>query len=186
MKTANENISPTVIILSVVIICSYIQFFFSASGDWVKELNKPYIYLIPDNPVKKLIMASTTSIIKPFSDSVITFVILGICIQAYIPDILTSILVYTSFGCIYIASNMIAQMTVGIKGNRGIFMTFYMFVILLLLLPGIILGVIVLSTFVGIYPEVAATLMGVPVFVWNFFISFMIFLACRNLLNKAE
>lgn len=186
MKTVNINIPPTIIMLSVVIICSYIQFFFSASGDWVKELNKPYIYLIPDNPVKKLIMASTTSIVKPFSDSFITFVILGICVQAYIIDILTSILVYTSFGCVYIASNMIAQRAVGIKGSRGIFMTFYMSMIFLLLLPGIILGVTVLAAFAGIYPEIAATLMGVPVFVWNFFISFMIFFICRNLLNKSE
>lgn len=186
IKTAVPEMPPTVIILSVVIISSYIQFFFSVSGDWIKELGKPYIYLIPDNPVRKLIMAGATSIIKPFIDSAITFTVLGICISANIIDILTSILVYTSFGCIYISSNILAQRLVGTNGNRGIFITFYMSAILVLLLPGIALGVVSLSRFAGILPDIAATLMGLPVFMWNFLVSFLIFLMCRNLLNNTE
>ncbi|MGN0536886.1 MAG: putative ABC exporter domain-containing protein, partial [Acutalibacteraceae bacterium] len=77
MKTAVASIMPTLIVLLVVVITSYIQFFFSTAGDWVKELNKPYIYLVPDSGVKKLIMASMTTLLKPLTDAVIAFGILG-------------------------------------------------------------------------------------------------------------
>ena len=143
----------TIIYLGTTIICSYLQFFFSAAGDWVKELSKPYIFLIPDSPVKKLIMASATSIIKPFTDGTIAYIVLALIVGGQIPDIITSILVYGSSGCVYI--------------------------------PGILLGIFSLSN-AGELSIIAATMMGLPVFLWNMLISFLIFLMCRNLLNNAE
>ncbi len=175
----------TIIYLGTTIICSYLQFFFSAAGDWVKELSKPYIFLIPDSPVKKLIMASATSIIKPFTDGTIAYIVLALIVGGQIPDIVTSILVYGSFGCVYIAANVLAQRIVGMNGNRGIFITFYMSLIFLLMIPGILLGLFSLSN-AGELSIIAATMMGLPVFLWNMLISFLIFLMCRNLLNNAE
>ena len=175
----------TIIYIGVTIICSYVQFFFSAAGDWVKELGKPYIFLIPEDPVKKLIMASATSIIKPFIDAGIAYIILAIVVGGAVPDIITSILVYGSFGGVYIAANVLAQRIVGMNGNRGVFITFYMSLIFLLMIPGILLGILSLSN-AGELSIIAATMMGVPVFLWNMLISFLIFLMCRNLLNNAE
>lgn len=186
MKTAFGEIVPTLIVLSVVIIASYIQFFFSTAGDWVKELNKPYIYLVPDNGVKKLIMASMTTLLKPLTDAMIAFSILGIVISANVLDIITAVLVYASFGSIYLVSNIMAQRIVGLNGSRGIFITFYMGFILLILIPGIAAGILALTQLSGVYPAIAATIMGVPVFIWNFFISLIIFLMCKNLLNNTE
>lgn len=186
MKTSFSDMPPTIIVLSVIIFCSYIQFFFSMSGDWVKELNKPYIYLVPDSAVKKLIMASVTSLIKPLTDSTIAFIILGVCISANIFDIITAILVYTSFGCIYLVSNIMSQRIIGINGSRSVFITFYMTFILIVLSPGVIAAVFSLMWLSGSYADIAATLMGVPMFIWNFFISFIIFLLCKNLLSNTE
>lgn len=186
MKTSFAEVPPTIIVLSAVIICSYIQFFFSMSGDWVKELNKPYIYLVPDSAVKKLIMASTTSLIKPLTDSAVAFTLLGVCVSANVFDIITAVLVYTSFGCIYLVSNIMSQRVIGTNGGRSVFITFYMSFILLVLIPGIAAGVFALVWLSGSYAYIAATLMGVPIFIWNFFISFIIFLLCKNLLNNTE
>ena len=179
----------TIIFAGVTIICSYVQFFFSASGDWVKELTKPYIFLIPDDPVKKLIMASATSIIKPFTDGAIAYVALSIVVGGYIPDIITSILVYGSFGCVYIAANVLAQRIVGMNGNRGIFITFYMSLIVMLMLPGIFLGILNLMYIRQVsfmLSLISATMMGLPIFLWNILISLMIFFTCKNLLNNVE
>ena len=175
----------TVVYLGTTVICAYLQFFFSAAGDWVKELSKPYIFLIPDDPVKKLIMASATSIIKPFTDGTIAYLILALIVGGQIPDIITSILVYGSFGCVYIAANVLAQRIVGMNGNRGVFITFYMSLIFLLMIPGIVLGILSLSH-AGELSIIAAAMMGIPVFLWNMLISFLIFLLCRNLLNNVE
>lgn len=182
---ADESLPTTAIYIAAVVICAYIQFFFSAAGDWVKELSKPYIFLIPDNAVKKLIMAGATSIIKPYTDGIIAFGILGIITGGNITDILVSMFAYGSFGSVYIAANILAQRIVGMDGNRGVFITFYMSFILLLMIPGIGIGLFAISVF-GQLSFMAMTVMGIPVIIWNIFISFMIFFMCKNLLNNIE
>lgn len=177
---------PTDIYIAAAVICAYIQFFFSAAGDWVKELNKPYIFLIPDSPVKKLIMAGATSIIKPFVDGAIAFFVLYLLIGGHFLDAVSCMAVYGSFGCIYISSNILAQRIVGISGNRGVFITFYMGIMVLLMIPGIVAGILLLSSVPADWMTVAATVLGLPVLIWNLFISLMIFLMCRNLLNNIE
>ncbi len=185
MKMAFSDMSPTLIIISAVVISTYIQFFFSAAGDWVKELSKPYIFLIPDDPVKKLIMAGATSIIKPYTDGVFAFVILGLIVGANPLDVISSVLVYGSFGSVYIAANILAQRIVGVDGNRGVFITFYMSFIVLLMIPGVLMGLFAVSR-LGSLSFIAATVMGVPVIIWNIIASLLIFMLCRNLLNNIE
>lgn len=176
----------TIIYLAVTVIISYVQFFFSAAGDWVKELNKPYIFLIPDSPVRKLIMAGATSIIKPFIDGAVTYLMLWLLVGGFLPDVLVCPLVYGSFGCIYIASNILAQRIVGLSGNRGVFIAFYMGIMVVLMLPGILIGLLALSNVSGYLSVVSAAVIGVPVFLWNILVSFVIFLLCKNLLHNIE
>lgn len=182
--SASDN--ATVIFLSVTVIVSYIQFFFSAAGDWVKELNKPYIFLIPDSPVRKLIMAGATSIIKPFIDGALTFILLWLLVGGYIPDVVICSLVYGSFGCIYISSNILAQRIVGVSGNRGVFITFYMGFMLLLMIPGVLIGLLALTNISGELTVISASVLGLPVLLWNIFISLATFMVCKNLLNNIE
>ncbi|MBQ1660790.1 MAG: hypothetical protein II059_13245, partial [Clostridia bacterium] len=176
----------TVIYIAVTVICSYVQFFFSAAGDWVRELNKPYIFLIPDSPVKKLIMAGATSIIKPFIDGAVSYLCLWLLVGGNLLEVFVCILVYGSFGCIYIASNILAQRIVGISGNRGVFITFYMGIMTAFLIPGVVIGLVLLSSVPGEMLSMSAAILGAPVVLWNFFISFMTFLLCKNLLNNIE
>ncbi len=186
MRIAMSEVNPTIIYLAVSIIGAYVQFFFSAASDWVKELTKPYIYLIPDNPVKKLVMAAATGLIKPFTDGIVSFLILAIFIRGEIPDIITAALMYGSFGSIYIAANVLAQRLVGIDSTGGVFITLYMSLIVLTLLPGVILGVVCLSEFAVVFGNIATTLFDFPIFSWNMLVSAIIFLSCRNLLNNTE
>lgn len=186
MKIAMPEVDPTIIYLAVSIIGAYVQFFFSAASDWVKELTKPYIYLIPDDPVKKLVMAAATGLIKPFIDGLAAFIILGLFIRGEICDIIVSALMYGSFGCIYIAANILAQRLVGVDSTGGVFITFYMSLIVLTLLPGVIFGVMCLSQFAAVFGNMASTLFDFPIFAWNMLVSAIIFLACRNLLDNSE
>ncbi len=186
IRSAIPGVDTTIIYLAAFIILAYVQFFFSASGDWVKELTKPYIYLIPDSAVKKLIMAAATGLIKPFTDGIITFLLLGIFIGGNPLDIIVCALTYGSFGCLYISSNILAQRIVGVDSSGGIFITFYMSVIVMTLLPGVIAGLIVLSLFAGSLGFIAATLLGAPILLWNLIISLIIFLTCRNLLDNTQ
>lgn len=176
----------TVIYVANLIICAYVQFFFSAAGDWVKELNKPYIFLIPDHPVRKLIMAGATSIIKPFVDGTITFTVLWLLVGGNTLDAFMSALTYGSFGCVYISSNILAQRIVGVSGNRGVFITIYMGFMVLLMVPGIIMGLLLVPHLPPFLRVVSAAFLELPVLLWNLFISFMTFMVCKNLLNNIE
>lgn len=186
MKIAMPAVDPTIIYIAVSVILVYVQFFFSASGDWVKELTKPYIYLIPDDAVRKLIMASATGLIKPFTDGIITFGLLALYIGGQPCDIVFSAILYGSFGSIYIAANILAQRIVGLDSSGGIFITFYMSLIVLSLVPGVAAGLLVLSLFAGSFASIAATLLGVPVLTWNLLVSLIIFMLCRNLLDNKQ
>ncbi len=185
MKMAAGFLPTTVIYIAAVVICAYVQFFFSAVGDWVKELSKPYIFLIPDSAVKKLIMAGATSIIKPYVDGLVAFAAMFVVVGGNLLDAVLAVLVYGSFGSVYISANILAQRIVGMDGNRGVFITFYMSFIILLMLPGIVFGIVALSWF-GSLMSFAMTVMGIPILIWNIIISFLIFLLCKNLLNNIE
>lgn len=186
IRLALPDIQPTIIYLAVTIILVYVQFFFSAGGDWVKELTKPYIYLIPDSAVKKLIMAAATGLIKPFTDGLITYILVGLLSGGHLCDILISALVYGSFGTVYIAANILAQRLVGVESSGGIFITFYMSMIVLTLLPGVIFGLVALAELSAVSGDIAATLFGLPMLIWNMLISGVIFISCRNLLNNTQ
>lgn len=186
IKQVKPDIDPTIIYLATMVILSYVQFFFSASGDWVKELTKPYIYLIPAGAVKKLVMAAATGIIKPFTDGIITIGLMAVFIGGHPLDIIVCALTYGSFGTLYIAANILAQRLVGVDSTGGIFITFYISMIVLTLLPGVIVGLVVLSVFAADFSNIASTLLGGPIMLWNIIVSAGIFIACRNLLNNTE
>lgn len=186
MHIAMPDVEPTIVYLAISVILVYVQFFFSASGDWVKEMTKPYIYLIPDGAVKKLVMASATGLIKPFTDGFITYFLLSVYNHGHLCDIIVSALVYGSFGTLYIAANILAQRLVGIDSSGGIFITFYMSLIVLTLIPGVIAGLLVLANFAGVFGSIASTLLGLPILIWNMAISAVIFLMCRNLLDNTQ
>ncbi len=183
---AMPEIDKTIIYLSTVIILAYVQFFFSAASDWVKELTKPYIYLIPDNAVKKLMAAAATGLIKPYTDGLITFVLMGMIIGGHPLDIFVCAITYGSFGSVYIASNILAQRLVGIDSSGGVFITFYISLMLLTLLPGIGAGLLVLSLGAESFGFIAASLLAGPMLIWNIIITAIIFLICRNLLDNKQ
>ncbi len=173
-------------IFLMIVIGSYIQFFFSTIDDWIKELNKPYIYLIPENPFKKLIMASMTSLIKPFIDGVISFTLAGIVFGLSITDIIIGMAVYTSFGFVYNSANILTQRVIGLTGSRGIMVTLYMAIVTIMILPGVIIAVMMLvNMFVSgkFYLSIYA---GIPVSIWNTVVSIIMYALCRNVLNNIE
>ena len=67
--------SPNLALMTVLIMCLYFLLFSNAAGEWGQELSKPYIYLVPASPMKKLLWGSLTSLIKPVVDGVLVFTV---------------------------------------------------------------------------------------------------------------
>lgn len=60
-----DDLSPNLILMIMLCMGVYVLFFLNAAGEWGREIMKPYLYMVPASPLKKLIWASLTSITNP-------------------------------------------------------------------------------------------------------------------------
>ena len=70
--------------------------------------------------------------------------------------------------------------------NRGLFMMFYMLLLLLLMAPGIGGSVAVYMTLKSGPAAFLMFLSGLPMVGWNVIVSLVILFCCRNLLSNTE
>lgn len=184
----NSKITASMTLTITAILSCYIQFFFTVSDDWIKELQKPYIFMVPASPVKKLIMSCATSVIKPFIDGVIAFAIGGTLFSASPIDILACIAVYFSCGLVYTSLNVLVQRFMGKTGNRGVLMVVYMLLLFVALTPGIVVSATLFFTASAKIPYniFLAARLCFPAAACNFIIAFLVLLLSKRTLNNME
>lgn len=184
----SENLNSSTILTIVAVLSCYVQFFFTVSDDWIKELQKPYIFMVPASPVKKLIMSCATSVIKPLVDGAAAFIVGGIVFSANPLDILACITTYFSCGLLYTSINVLVQRFMGKAGNRGVLMVVYMILLFIALVPGIAvsLALFFLSSMQGAYNVFFAARLCFPAAICNFIIAFLVFMLSKRTLNNME
>ncbi|WP_411675809.1 putative ABC exporter domain-containing protein [Caproicibacter sp.] len=165
----------------------YILFFQNVSGDWSRELEKPYLYLVPEDPFRKLFWAGLSTVMKPAVDGFIVFAVLCAVLRANPFTALACALAYAAFGFLFTAGGVLGRRALGSVPNRGVTMMLYMMLLLLVMSPGIagtLITVFALNaaSFAGAAPLLAA----LPLVVWNIAASLCIFYGCRNLLSSWE
>ncbi|WP_164919120.1 MULTISPECIES: putative ABC exporter domain-containing protein [Acutalibacteraceae] len=164
----------------------YVLFFQSAAGDWSGELGKPYLYMVPEDPFRKLFWAGLSTVIRPAADGLAVFAVLCAALRANPFTGLACILAYASFGFLFTAGSVLGRRVLGSAPNRGPVMMLYMLLLILILLPGaagtLIAAVSMKASFEGAAPLLAA----LPLVLWNTLVSFLIFYFCRNILSSCE
>ncbi len=174
---------PDYVIAVSAMFCCYIQFFFSASGDWSLELEKTPIYLIPASPFQKLLWASMTTVIRPFMEGIVIFAVLYAILQSNPLLALVCALLYGTTGLLYTACNILFQKLFGkTTANRGPVMFFYMLCVLLAAAPGIVSSILV-WVFV---PGIPSFVVGLPYIGWTAGVSVLIICLCKNILDHVE
>lgn len=183
-----SEITASMILTIVAILSCYIQFFFTVSDDWIKELQKPYIFMVPASSVKKLIMACATSVIKPLIDGFIAFMVGGILLGANPLDILACMTIYSSCGVLYTSLNVLVQRFMGKAGNRGILMVVYMLLMFVALIPGIVVSATMFLTSLTqiSYDMLLASRLCFPAAICNFVVAFLIFIISKRTLDNME
>ncbi|WP_461816075.1 putative ABC exporter domain-containing protein [Faecalimonas sp.] len=87
-----DGLSPQMMLL---LIMAYIIFCTTGyTGKWEKELKTPYLYLIPDTPIKKMWYATMIEHIRSFVDGSILAIIIGIAWKIPVFEIILAILIY--------------------------------------------------------------------------------------------
>lgn len=165
----------------------YILFLTNAVGDWTRELSKPYIYLVPADPFRKLMWASLTTALKPVANGALFFAADTIFTGASAFAGLGCFLAYSSVGLLFLAGNILSQRVFGGLAKRGVVVFLYLFILTLLMAPGIAGGVIVFRALPSASSEAlrffAGSLVGTA---WNLLASLFIVFCCRNLLADTE
>lgn len=165
--------------ISLVISC-YVLFFYNTTSDWVKELSKPYIYLVPESCFQKLLWAGSGGIVKAGIEGVLLFLVMGVFTGCAPFTAVACMLIYTAMGVFFLAGNILSVRLFGKVGNKGLLLVFQFLLLSVLLLPG------VWVSFVMLFSGCSAFLSALPLIGWALAVSGVIILCCRDLLLNAE
>lgn len=173
---------PSEAVYGVLGVFVYFQYFLTTLGKLRTELIKPYIYLLPESSIKKVVAASITSLLKPCLDGVLMF---GVFILVGGTDSITGLfctLAYASSGAMYVGMTILFQRVLGGQPNKIIKAFLGMFLFLIILAPGI--GASVAAAF--LLPEALRFLCTLPFTICCLGFGAVMFIACGNLIDKTE
>ena len=184
MKSSGDEdpMSPNMIMMIAAMMGIYLQFFMNATGEWSREMTKPYLFLVPVSPFLKLVWASLTSLIKPLADGLISYILCAVVVGAGPAVTVLCILMYMTFGWVFTASSILSERVLGGVANKGLLVVLYMLLLMALVAPGIIAGV-VLGVLIEGMPKI---LMALPVIVWNILLTLAGYALSRNTLHNME
>lgn len=160
----------------------YLQYFYTMIGKLKLELMKPYIYLIPEKSIKKVFAASLTSIIKPCIDSICIFTVFGFVGMANPLTCIFFALAYASSGALFVSFTVLYQRLLGGQPNRLLQMMIGVGLLILIMLPGIVSSAIASFFLTGRLEF----LIMLPFSLFCVLVTWLIFLFCGNLIDKAE
>lgn len=158
----------------------YLQVLTGAMGRWVKELTLPYIYMIPQNPFKKLVFASLESVVDSFVSGLIIFIPCGLILGAPADEIIAVIAARVGLAALLSAGNILIERILGNMQSKVLVVMLYYLILVVLLIPGAIAGVAVGlvagNLAAGLFADCAV----------NVVIALIILALCRNLLHTME
>lgn len=168
-----EGILPALIFATVMQVTSVML------GRWVKELTRPYIYLIPEPPFQKLLQCLRTSLRGMGVEAVLCMVGVGLILGLPIGEIAALVLVRFSFGLLFMAGNLMIERLFGGMTSKVLVMFFYYLSMIVLAVPGTVacvLAAIVWSQLAGFFLLAAV----------NVSLAVLVAFLCRNVLRYAE
>lgn len=164
-------------------IATYMQIFSEGMGRFNLELLKPFIYLMPEPPLKKLLYCMKETLISDVWEAVILFVPAGLLVGADAAGIALCVVARLSFALLFTAGNILVERVFGTVSSKMLVLFFYFLALVVLAVPGVILGVVLMA----VLPE-AAGLWGLflGMAALNVPIAVLVMYLCRNLLQYAE
>ncbi len=176
-KAAPQN--AYYIILGVSI---YFQFFTTVMGKLKVELLKPYIYLIPEKSIVKVIAASLSSFLKPCIDGVAMFAVFTITSEINPVRGLFFALAYIASGAVFVGMTILYQRFLGGQPSKIIQMLLGAGLLLVVMAPSI--GVSVAAAI--LLPASLEFLCTLPYTIFCLLFTVLIVVLCGNLIDKTE
>lgn len=169
-------------IVAVFSFATYMQLFSVAMGRFNRELVKPYIYLIPEPPLKKLLYAIKESLITDLWEAIIIFVIVGFILGASPLVTALCVVARVTFALLFTAGNVLVERVFGTVSSKTLIFLFYFLALLLMAVPGITVAVVLAIVIPALEVEAAFASMAAV----NIVIAVLVLWLCRNMLQYAE
>lgn len=134
-------------------VTAYITFIFSAANAGQHELTKPYIYLIPGSNLLKIISSNLTDVLRMGVNILALNISLGILLNVPIQVIVIMVIFVVSFYTLNLSSGFFIRVIFpNTLDQKALYPLFLMLQILLLLLPGLIIGGVMAYVFHDLLP----------------------------------
>ncbi len=171
-------------IVAVFSFATYMQIFTVAAGRFNLELMKPYIYLIPEPPLKKLLYSLCELFPTALLEGIVIFVPVSFILGLSPVECVLAVLVRVSFAFLFTVGSIAVERIWGGSLSKVVGVLLYFVIDLAMAVPGIALygGLSFAGVVIG---SAAATLM-VCLFIGNVLISVLVLFLCRNMLQYAE
>lgn len=171
-------------LVAAVFFAEYMQFFSVALGRLNRELTKPYIYLVPESPFKKLLWCLRESVGGFFVSGLITFVPISLMLGLGPVEMAMTVIMHVSYSYVLVAVNLVTERVFGGTVSKTLVFLFYFIVLIVMVAPGIIAMVAVGSTgFVLLSGEFTSLFILTLV---NALVALLAIFLCRNMLAHAE
>lgn len=166
-------------IIPALAFAAYMMFFYVATGRLVKEMTRPYVYLVPEPPTKKLLWCLRESAAGYLVSAVLSFGPMLFYVQAPMPSIVAAAVAYFTYAYLFTAGNLVTERIFGTVTIKALIFIFYFVVLIVLAIPGIAAAIFASI----VMPEFAALLILAGV---NVLVTLLCIFLCRNILASAE
>ena len=145
---------------------------------------KPYIYLIPEPPLKKMVWALMETMPTTLLEGVLIFVPVSFTMGLTAPECILCIVVRLSFAALFTAGNILIERIWGGSLSKVAGMFIYIIINLLLATPGAVLAIVLSAMKLVILSGNVTILLSLVV--CNVPIALLTLFLCRNMLQNAE
>lgn len=161
----------------------YMNIILSQSNLWSMELEKHYIYLIPESSIKKIIYATLLENIKALITGLITFTIATFIYDTSLLQGLVLGISYASFTSVVLYSDLIIRRMLGANLSLFAERLIRFLIIGIILVPGLVLSFI-LGSFLNIYTAGQGTYL--ILILYNLMISLLFIAFSKGIFEKID
>ena len=176
----SDEEDKTAAFVAVFTMSTYMQIFSESTGRFNWELTKPYIYLLPEPPLKKLLWGIGENLLADCCEAVAIFVPVSLILGLGPLETVLCMVARITFALLFISGNMLVERIFGSVRSKGLMLFFYFVAMMLLAAPGIILGALMTTLLSG------GTGMLLGMALANVPIAVLVMFLCRNLLRYSE
>ncbi|NCC67964.1 MAG: hypothetical protein EOM14_07180, partial [Clostridia bacterium] len=171
-------------IIAVFCFSAYMLIFILPLGRFNRELFRPYIYLIPENPVKKMLFATLETLPTALIESAIIFIPCAIILKTGAAVCGLCIIARMSYSLLFTGGNIIVERLWSGNLSKVVGVFVYLIVDLVLALPGLVLALVLPAAGIVIVDTTITALL--LLVVCNLPITLLVFYLCRNMLQYSE